>query len=124
VIIAAAKAFPNAVGASSGPLYATALLRAGKLAGMRQTMPVAECAALFGAMAERIAHRGKAEPGRRPWLTHALRRLREGRIGWQLRRQRRPGPMPQTPWLPPLAAPRGWASAALTTLIRGQSRQQ
>ena len=36
---AAAKGFLNAVGASSGPLYATAFLRAGKQAGARGCNP-------------------------------------------------------------------------------------
>ncbi|MGL6210468.1 MAG: dihydroxyacetone kinase subunit DhaL [Paracoccaceae bacterium] len=62
---AGAKGFLNAVGASSGPLYATALLRAGKVAGARQAMPLAEAALLIAAMAEGIVHRGKAEPGQK-----------------------------------------------------------
>lgn len=62
---AGAKGFLNAVGASSGPLYATALLRAGKAAGARQAMPVAETPLLIAAMAEGIVHRGKAEVGQK-----------------------------------------------------------
>ena len=65
---AAAKAFLNAVGASSGPLYATALMRAAKVAGPRAAMPRAETPALIAAMAEGIAHRGKAEPGQKTML--------------------------------------------------------
>lgn len=65
---AAAKGFLNAVGASSGPLYATALLRAGKVAGPRAEMPRAETAALIVAMAEGIAARGKAERGQKTML--------------------------------------------------------
>ncbi|MFC3180794.1 dihydroxyacetone kinase subunit DhaL [Cypionkella sinensis] len=65
---AAAKAFLNAVGASSGPLYATALMRAAKAAGPRAAMPRAETPALIAAMAEGIAHRGKAEPGQKTML--------------------------------------------------------
>ncbi len=60
---AAAKAFLNAVGASSGPLYATALMRAAKTAGPRAEMPLDEAPALILAMAEGIRFRGKAEPG-------------------------------------------------------------
>lgn len=63
---AAAKAFLNAVGASSGPLYATALLRAGKAAGA--TMTRAHGPALIVAMAEGIAHRGKAAPGQKTMM--------------------------------------------------------
>ena len=62
---AAAKGFLNAVGASSGPLYATAFLRAGKLAGARAAMPRQEGKALIGAMVDGILQRGKAEPGQK-----------------------------------------------------------
>lgn len=65
---AAAKGFLNAVGASSGPLYATALLRAGKVAGARAEMPRAETAGLIVAMAEGIAARGKAGRGQKTML--------------------------------------------------------
>ena len=60
---AAAKGFLNAVGASSGPLYATALMRAAKVAGARPEMPLAEAPMLIVAMAEGIRSRGKAEAG-------------------------------------------------------------
>lgn len=65
---AAAKAFLNAVGASSGPLYATALVRAAKAAGPREAMPKDETKALISAMTEGIAFRGKAEPGQKTML--------------------------------------------------------
>lgn len=65
---AAAKTFLNAVGASSGPLYATAFLRAGKAAGPRAAMPRSEGALIIAAMAEGIAQRGKAEPGQKTML--------------------------------------------------------
>lgn len=64
----AAKAFLNAVGASSGPLYATAFLRAGRVAGRRLTMQRSELAAILSAMAEGIAQRGKAEAGQKTML--------------------------------------------------------
>jgi phosphoenolpyruvate---glycerone phosphotransferase subunit DhaL len=60
---AAAKGFLNAVGASSGPLYATAFMRAAKAAGARSEMPLAEAPGLIVAMAEGIQSRGKAETG-------------------------------------------------------------
>ena len=59
----ARKAFLNAVGASSGPLYATALMRAGKAAGARKAMPIAETPALIVAFAEGVQARGKAVLG-------------------------------------------------------------
>ncbi|MDE3175458.1 MAG: DAK2 domain-containing protein, partial [Pseudomonadota bacterium] len=61
----AAKALLNAVGASSGPLYATALMRAAKAAGPRAAMPLSETRQLIVAMAEGIAARGKAVEGER-----------------------------------------------------------
>ncbi|MEO6299617.1 MAG: dihydroxyacetone kinase subunit DhaL [Paracoccaceae bacterium] len=65
---AAAKGFLNAVGASSGPLYATALIRAGKTAGPRKSMPRPECTAIITAMADGIQQRGKAERGQKTML--------------------------------------------------------
>jgi dihydroxyacetone kinase-like protein len=65
---AAAKGFLNAVGASSGPLYATALLRAGKAAGQRASMPSGELRIVIAAMRDGIAQRGKAEPGQKTML--------------------------------------------------------
>ena len=60
---AAAKGFLNAVGASSGPLYATAFMGAARAAGAREEMPLTGAPALIVAMAEGIRSRGKAEPG-------------------------------------------------------------
>lgn len=60
---AAAKGFLNAVGASSGPLYATAFMRAAKAAGARHELPLTEAPGLIVAMAEGIRSRGKAEVG-------------------------------------------------------------
>ncbi|PDT27932.1 dihydroxyacetone kinase subunit L [Rhizobium sp. L9] len=60
---AAAKAFLNAVGASSGPLYATAFMRAGAAVKNRPELSDEEFVYAFAAMAEGIRDRGKAEPG-------------------------------------------------------------
>jgi dihydroxyacetone kinase-like protein len=68
VFNAAAKGFLNAVGASSGPLYATALLRAGKAAGPRTSMPKGELRTIIAAMRDGIVQRGKAEPGQKTML--------------------------------------------------------
>ena len=68
VFNAAAKGFLNAVGASSGPLYATAFLRAGKAAGTRPFMPRDELRAVIAAMRDGIVQRGKAEPGQKTML--------------------------------------------------------
>lgn len=64
----AAKAFLNAVGASSGPLYATGLLRAGKAAGARASMPREELRSVIVAIRDGIVQRGKAEPGQKTML--------------------------------------------------------
>ncbi|PDT14200.1 dihydroxyacetone kinase subunit L [Rhizobium sp. J15] len=63
VFNAAAKAFLNAVGASSGPLYATAFMRAGAAVKGRPALADEEFVRAFAAMAEGIRERGKAEPG-------------------------------------------------------------
>lgn len=68
VFNAAAKGFLNAVGASSGPLYATAFLRAGKAAGAQPSMPREQLRDVIGAIREGIVHRGKAEPGQKTML--------------------------------------------------------
>ncbi|PDS75072.1 dihydroxyacetone kinase subunit DhaL [Rhizobium sp. L43] len=60
---AAAKAFLNAVGASSGPLYATALMRAGAAVKDRPELSEDDFVRAFAAMAQGIQERGKAEPG-------------------------------------------------------------
>jgi dihydroxyacetone kinase-like protein len=65
---AAAKGFLNAVGASSGPLYATGFLRAGKAAGARTSMPADELRAVIVAIRDGIQQRGKAEPGQKTML--------------------------------------------------------
>ncbi|MEM6323316.1 MAG: dihydroxyacetone kinase subunit DhaL [Pseudomonadota bacterium] len=64
----AGKAFLNAVGASSGPLYATAFMRAGAAVKGKESVGDDEAAALIAAMAEGIAHRGKASPGDKTML--------------------------------------------------------
>lgn len=65
---AAAKAFLNAVGASSGPLYATAFMRAGAAVKGKDVLGDEDAPALVAAMAEGIAHRGKAERGDKTML--------------------------------------------------------
>lgn len=59
----AAKAFLNAVGASCGPLYATAFMRAGAALKGKATPGEGDVAEVFQAMSKGIADRGKAEPG-------------------------------------------------------------
>ncbi len=68
VLNMAAKAFLNAVGASSGPLYATALMRAGAAVKGEAVLGDAEVVAMLEAMAVGIRDRGKAEPGQKTML--------------------------------------------------------
>ena len=63
ILNAAAKAFLNAVGASCGPLYATALMRAGAAVKGKTTLEDADVVAMVAAMAAGIRDRGKAELG-------------------------------------------------------------
>jgi dihydroxyacetone kinase-like protein len=64
----AAKAFLNAVGASSGPLYATAFMRAGAAVKGKQALSDGDFVAAFQAMARGIQDRGKAEPGEKTMI--------------------------------------------------------
>jgi len=63
VLNTAAKAFLNAVGASSGPLYATALMRAAAAVKGKAELNAADVAAMVEAMAKGIQDRGKAVVG-------------------------------------------------------------
>jgi dihydroxyacetone kinase-like protein len=68
VLNSSAKALLNAVGASSGPLYATALMRAAKSAGARRAIPIGAAPALVVAMAEGVKARGQAAMGDKTML--------------------------------------------------------
>ncbi len=59
----AAKSFLNAVGASSGPLYATALMRAGAVSKGKASLSDDDMVEIFSAFAKGIQDRGKAEVG-------------------------------------------------------------
>lgn len=64
----AAKSFLNAVGASSGPLYATAMMRAGAALKGKDVVSAEDVAQLIPAMTRGIAERGKAAPGDKTML--------------------------------------------------------
>jgi phosphoenolpyruvate---glycerone phosphotransferase subunit DhaL len=64
----AAKFFLNAVGASSGPLYATAFMRAGAAVKGRNILDDGDMAQAFIAMARGIQERGKAEIGEKTMI--------------------------------------------------------
>ncbi|MFO1048480.1 MAG: dihydroxyacetone kinase subunit DhaL, partial [Geminicoccaceae bacterium] len=68
VLNMAAKAFLGAVGASCGPLYATAFMRAGAAVKGKPALDDADVVAMLQAMATGIRDRGKAEPGDKTML--------------------------------------------------------
>ncbi|CAN5409729.1 dihydroxyacetone kinase subunit DhaL [soil metagenome] len=64
----AAKSFLNAVGASSGPLYATALMRAAAAVKGKTELSDQDLSAIVQAMAKGIQDRGKAEIGEKTMI--------------------------------------------------------
>ena len=68
VFAAAARSFLDAVGASTGPLYATAFMRAGAVVKGRATLDRDDVVEVLAAMAKGIADRGKAKPGEKTML--------------------------------------------------------
>ena len=68
VLNTAARAFLNAAGASSGPLYATAFMRAAACVKGKHVLDAADSAAGVESMATGIAHRGKAALGDKTML--------------------------------------------------------
>ncbi len=68
VLNAAAKAFLNAVGASSGPLYATALMRGAAAVKGKDRLEDEDVVTVLQAMANGIRDRGKAELGQKTML--------------------------------------------------------
>lgn len=65
---AAAKGFLNAVGASSGPLYATGFLFAGRALGPSKAVDAAAFLRIIPAIRDGVVHRGKAAPGEKTML--------------------------------------------------------
>jgi phosphoenolpyruvate---glycerone phosphotransferase subunit DhaL len=68
VLNTAAKSFLNAVGASSGPLYATAFMRAAAAVKGKAALDAADGVAMLQAMAKGIADRGKAVLGEKTMI--------------------------------------------------------
>ena len=68
VFATAARSFLDAVGASTGPLYATAFLRAGAAVKGRATLDRDDVVNVLVAVAKGIADRGKAKPGEKTML--------------------------------------------------------
>ncbi|PJR14535.1 dihydroxyacetone kinase subunit L [Sinorhizobium meliloti] len=68
VMTAAASAFLNAVGASTGPLYATAFRRAAQALEGRDTLDLEACSLLIQAVASGIGERGKGQRGDKTML--------------------------------------------------------
>jgi dihydroxyacetone kinase-like protein len=68
VLNTAAKAFLSGVGASCGPLYATALMRAGAAVKGKARLDEDDAVGLLRGMATGIRDRGKAETGQKTML--------------------------------------------------------
>jgi dihydroxyacetone kinase-like protein len=68
ILNTAAKSFLNAVGASVGPLYATALVRAATAVRSKTLLENADVVSMLQAMARGIQERGKAEPGEKTMI--------------------------------------------------------
>jgi dihydroxyacetone kinase-like protein len=64
----AASAFLDAVGASTGPLYASAFLRAAQAVEQQESLSCNTQAAIIAAMAKGIAERGKGQRGDKTML--------------------------------------------------------
>ncbi len=64
----AAKSFLNAVGASSGPLYATAFMRAAAAVKGKPTLTDGDFVVAFQSMAKGIQDRGKADRGEKTMI--------------------------------------------------------
>jgi len=80
-----AKAFLDAVGASSGPLYASAFLRGGETTGGRHRLDAVGLVAFLEGASNGIRERGKSEPGDKtmvdawvPAVEQAQKALAEG----------------------------------------------
>lgn len=63
ILSLAARSFLSAVGATTGPLYASAMLSAARTYQGRVALTAADVAGLVPAFAQGIAERGKARPG-------------------------------------------------------------
>lgn len=118
----AAKSFLNAVGASSGPLYATAFMRAGAAVKGKAELDRDAMVAVIAAMAKGIQDRGKAERGDKTmvdaWLpaAEAIAEAAQNGAGVGDCLTRRPGPRRKEPKPPRQCSPRrggrpAWASA-------------
>lgn len=68
VMATAASAFLNAVGASTGPLYATAFRRAAQAVAGKTELDLATCAAIIDAMGSGMRERGKGQRGDKTML--------------------------------------------------------
>jgi dihydroxyacetone kinase-like protein len=64
----ASAAFLSDVGATVGPLYASALLQAGKVLDGRPDLPLSELSTFLAALTDGIAFRGKARAGDKTML--------------------------------------------------------
>lgn len=78
----AAKAFLNAVGASSGPLYATAFMRAAASVKGKPVLEDGDFVGVLQAMAQGMADRGKATVGEKTMIDAWLPAADAARKAW------------------------------------------
>ncbi|MCX7303051.1 MAG: dihydroxyacetone kinase subunit DhaL [Hyphomicrobiales bacterium] len=78
----AAKSFLNAVGASSGPLYATAFMRAAACVKGKPVVEDADFVAMLQAMAQGMVDRGKAAVGEKTMIDAWLPASNAARTSW------------------------------------------
>lgn len=116
VMTIAASVFLNAVGASTGPLYATAFLRAAKALETRQSMDAAGQVAVLQAIALGIQERGKGQRGDKTMLDTWIPAAEAG--GAALERASGPAEL----WREVVAAGEGGAEATRSMVaVRGRA---
>ncbi len=129
----AASAFLDAVGASTGPLYASAFRSASKALKAHETLDTEGQVAIIEAMTQGIQDRGKGQRGDKTmldaWIPAAEAAEKRGRPvfparkcgpGYSMRRKR--ARIRPAPWSQPEAAPRDWESVRSGISIRGGFR--
>ena len=79
----AASSLHNAVGATTGPLYASALLRAASALGAETQVPLFRLPEVIVAMAEGIATRGQGKPGDKTMVDAWAPAAHAARVGLQ-----------------------------------------
>ena len=113
---AAAAAFIGEVGATVGPLYATAMLDAAEMFDTRGSVPLSQAHLFLAALANGIARRGQAGPGDKTmldaWLPAVQTAQSQGEAG---------KPPAEALWAAVEAARRGATATATMIASRGRA---